>query len=630
MCGIAGAITREGSPSITRVTRDLTTALAHRGPDGAGLWSLGDDGRSSYEAGPEQAAVLALGHRRLSIVDVTNGAQPMPNEDGSVVVSFNGEIYNFVELRRELEAAGHRFRTRADTEVLVHGWEEWGATLFERLNGIFAVALADARHRRVVLARDPLGVKPLFIGATDDGMTWWSSELRAAVSCGLTGREVASDALRLFLTLRFIPSPMSIYRNAAKVPPGHYCLVAAEQSGVIPEFHRYSSRIRSDAAPRGAREWREAMAIELNAAVSRQMMSDVPVGNLLSGGVDSAVVATLMKQASPTAPQCFAIGFRSDEIPNESMAARDVAAELGLPLTAVEVTPDSYRAAWPDAIQQVDEPVGNPGQLLVGLLCEKVRLSHKVVLSGQGADEPLGGYPRHMAERLWRLGRYAPRASAWAASRLLGDDAGERLSRVLAQRDRIDRIVDILAVMAPEDVDALMRVDRNAPTARDLARAAIRRWAEEASDEDSLNALLKVDARMSLADDLLLIADHFSMRSSVELRVPFLDLAFVELVERMPSRYKVSVIGERKWLYRSVARQILPAATGDRLCGITARLGRKQGFSTPSAVWSAATKHAGPIADFIDWQKVNARQNDFSVRQRIAFASLSAWGESAA
>jgi asparagine synthase (glutamine-hydrolysing) len=632
VCGIAGAVTRAPDGRAAALARRLTAALAHRGPDGDGLVGL-RPGDARPAGGAEQAATIALGHRRLSIVDLAGGAQPLANEDGTVWVSFNGEIYNQLELRRELEASGHRFRTRADTEVLVHGWEEWGTALFGRLNGIFAFALADTRRGEVLLVRDPLGVKPLYVGTRHD-LTWFASELRAATEAGASTPDVSVDALKLFLTFRFIPSPWAVHEDAWKVPPSHYVRLTPDRAGQAPTFESYASSIESSAQPKSRLEWREAIGTELRRAVQRQLMADVPVGVLLSGGVDSGVVARLMRETAGDAPQAFAIGFSDAGDGGELPAARQAAAEIGVPLDALETDVARYRAAWPAALAHLGEPVANPGQLLVSLLCERVSRTHKVVLTGQGADEPLGGYPRHMAERLWRLGRLAPGLSSRAARGLLGGDAGERLTRVLKQRDRVDRFAEIFAVVTPEAVDTLVR--GGSGSARELARAAVGRWLDAAgSSDDAMNVLLRVDARLSLPDDLLLVADHFSMRSSVELRVPFLDLAFVELVERMPSRYKLSAFGERKWLYREAASRILPRETAARLCGWRARLGRKAGFSTPAEAIARSLDGAElargreRLADAIDWSAAR-RAAAQGPRQTGALGVLALWSQHAA
>lgn len=596
MCGIAGALAAITTARVPEAVARLTAALQHRGPDGEGYWfdGAGITGRLSRSQLPREARV-GLGHRRLSIVDLSTGDQPMSNEDGSVWISYNGEIYNHLELRSQLQAAGHRFTTKADTEVLLHGWEEWGEDVLSRLNGIFALALTDVRTGVTLLARDPVGVKPLCLGI-QSGLTWWASELGAARQAALSSRVVSHDALKLFLLFRFIPAPTAIFEGVWKVPPGHFVLLRPSDAGRAPTFRSYQTTIRSSADPRHPAQWREALIGELQSAVARQLMSDVPVGTLLSGGVDSSVVTQMMERHLAYRPQAFGIGIRSPGGLDEVAAGELAAGILGVPFTPTLVDESEYLAAWPKAFAGVGEPIGNSGGLLVQLLCGTVGRTHKVVLSGQGADEPLGGYPRHMAERLRWIGRLSPQISSWAAERLLGADAGKRLRRVLRTTDRIDRYLEIFTVVEPALVDGL--VPGGAP-ARDVGRGAISRWASGQETGDELNNLLRVDARLSLADDLLVIADHFSMRSSVELRVPFLDLAFLELAERMPSRYKVSRLGERKWLYRQAAARYLPRKLAKRLCGIRARVGQKQGFTTPVDRWFAA--EGGPLGPARDW-----------------------------
>ncbi|PYP74131.1 MAG: asparagine synthase (glutamine-hydrolyzing) [Gemmatimonadetes bacterium] len=575
MCGIAGALTadtgRDVGPLITR----LTAALVHRGPDGSGIHLA--CGRS-----------IALGNRRLSIVDVAGGAQPMANEDERVWVVFNGELYNHLELRRELERLGHSFRTRADTEVLVHGWEQWGPGLLERLNGVYAFGVLDGRAGAPTLwlARDPIGVKPLYIGVTD-GIWWFASELAAARGCGLLSADLRREAFDEYLVYRFVPSPGTFYRNAWKVPPGHLCRLSVAElpAAPPPAFVPFATRFAPASLPRSRGEWAEALRAGLAAAVRRQLMSDVPLGSLLSGGVDSTLITGMMRDALPEAPAAFAVGFtgngsRGEEL-DELGAARRAAAVLGVPLTEVAIAEEDYLAAWPQQVAALGEPIANSGALMVGILCRTVRLTCKVVLAGQGADEPLGGYPRHVTERFYPLARLARPLLGRLPERLLSADRVARLRRVAGVSDEAGRFTETLAVFGVREAVALTRHQLD-PGA--LAEP-VRRWLPLDGGDDAVNRLLLVDARLSLADDLLIVADHMSMASSVELRVPFLDLEFLALVERMPSAYKISRLGERKWLYRRAVEPLLPGALRSVLTGWRARTGRKLGFSTPLERW---------------------------------------------
>ena len=631
MCGIAGAITREPGPSAVEVTSALTRALTHRGPDGSGFWTDTNPSSVISEAGLPNAARVVLGHRRLAIVDIAGGSQPLSNEDQSIWVSYNGEIFNAPDLRRDLIRAGHVFRSNSDTEVLVHGWEAWGEEMFGRLNGMFAFALAERDTGVVWIVRDPVGIKPVYVG-THGALTWWASELGAAREAGVTSNAIDRDALKLYLTFRFVPSPLSIFENAWKVPPGSFARLTPRDVGQRPTFQVYRSAIRSSAEPHRRSDWAAAMTDGLAAAVKRQLMSDVPVGSLLSGGVDSSLVTMLMRDAMEQPPVAFGVGFSSHGQSSEIAAARRAATLLGVPLVERAIADAEYLEAWPESHRRVGEPVGNSSSLLLGMLCERVAQTHKVVLTGQGADEPLGGYPRHVSERLYQIGRRAPVLSAAVAQRLLGSDAGERLRRVLSARGQAERYAEILTVISATEVDALVPGGR---PARELAAEAVARWIAPDSNRDPLNALLKVDASMSLADDLLLVADHFSMAASVELRVPFLDLELLELLDRMPSRYKISWTGRRKWLYREAAMARLPRALSQSLGGFRAERGKKIGFHTPverwfngpaiGSRWIEQLERVAALNISVARQKYADTRDPKITRQRLALFALAEW-----
>lgn len=573
MCGIAGVFADDPSTDVEAIARRLREALAHRGPDGAGLRLV--LGRSG-----------ALGHRRLSIVDPEGGAQPMGNEEGSLWVVFNGEIYNHRDLRIELERAGHRFSTRADTEVLVHGWEEWGPKLLPRLNGIYAFAVWDERGgvdaATLWLARDPLGVKPLYVGRAP-GMRWFASELGAARAVGLVDSALSRQGLAEYLVYHYVPSPGTIYRDAWKVPPGYFCALPSSSSDG-PNFRRAEDGFVPAVLPRGRRAWRAALRDGLSAAVNRQLMADVPVASLLSGGVDSTVVTRLMRDGLGQPPVAYSIGFAASKGVNELEPAARAARALGVPQVTVEAREDEYFEAWRQHSSSMGEPIANSGMLLVGRLCATVSARFKVVLTGQGADEPLGGYPRHAAERYRRLGNLVAPALRALPEGILSSDRVRRLRRTGAALDEARRFAEIFAVFSPAEAERLVPGGDGVDSLVD----PVRRWLPEDGDGDGVNRLLYVDARLSLADDLLTVADHMSMASSVELRVPFLDLEFMGLVERMPSRYKVSRLGERKWLYRQAVAPLVPAELRDSLLGWRGRVGRKLGFTTPLDAWSSA------------------------------------------
>ncbi|HET9235068.1 MAG TPA: asparagine synthase (glutamine-hydrolyzing) [Candidatus Eisenbacteria bacterium] len=570
MCGICGIVGAHEEDDISRPLEQLTEALHHRGPDGGGIHYF--RGRSA-----------GLGHRRLSIVDLALGAQPMSGEDGRIWVSYNGEIYNYRALRAELVQLGYAFRTNADTEVVVQGFAAWGPKLFGRLNGIYAFALYDGRSDPgdLWLVRDPAGVKPLYLGR-HRGAWWFASELDAARTVGCMDTDLRLDALDEYLVYRFIPSPGTPFRNTWKLPPGYYCRIPLDRLPEEPRFERFETNFEPAVLPKTDDEWAEALRSGLAAAVERQLMSDVPVGVLLSGGVDSTAVSSVMRDRMPEPPQAFAVGFRGQAGVDELQAARASARALGLPLREVEVTSESYLEAWlRDVVSRVGEPISDYGSLLVALLCQEVRKTHKVVLTGQGADEPLGGYARHFAERLYPAARRLGPLLDILPERAGASDRVARTRRMARVSDRAQRFTEIMAVFAPSEVASL--TGRNGDV--DRFAAPVRRWLVEPANGDSLNALLTVDARLSLADNLLLLSDHMAMASSVEMRVPFLDLEFLALLERMPSRLKVSRFGDRKWLYRRSVAPLIPAELREPLLGRQARTGRKLGFSVPIEAW---------------------------------------------
>lgn len=567
MCGIAGIFSSRPGADVSACLEDLTHHLAHRGPDGVGYRYF-------------QGRAWGLGHRRLSIVDLETGAQPMANEDETVWIVFNGELYNHLDLRHELEARGHRFRTQSDTEAIVHGWEEWGVDVLPRMNGIYAFALFDCRTRDLWIARDPAGVKPVYLGVTDG--TWWlASELLAARRAGLVTGPIRRSALAEFLVYRFIPSPGTPFQRAWKVPPGHLCRINLVEPPTEPCFRPFGFTAPSLPSSLGPQGWSEAIRDGLGRAVARQLMADVPIGVLLSGGVDSTVVTRLMLGAGGPKPAGFAIGFSDVPDGGELPVARRAARALEVPLTEVAVAQEAFLEAWPAQVAALGEPIANSGVLLVGLLCRAVCRTHKVVLTGQGADEPLGGYPRHTAERFYPLAARLQRLLAVLPPGLTNGDQVRRMQRIAGTPSEATRFSEILAVFSPAEAaswcdDSIDAESLSEPVAT---------WLGAVQADDSVNRLLAVDARLSLADDLLLVADHTAMASSVELRVPFLDLELLAMIERMPSKYKVSLLGERKWLYRRAVRDLLPPPLRPRLTGWRARTGRKMGFTTPLERW---------------------------------------------
>jgi len=592
MCGLAGFWALTSDPNVSQIASRLASELKHRGPDDAG-WLLAWPGARRVEAVRSLASAhheasppeLVFTHRRLSIVDIAGGWQPISNEEGTVWIVYNGEIYNHFGLRRELEALGHRFATRSDTEMVVHAYEAWGPDAFARFNGMFAFALWDAPRRRLMLARDPLGVKPLYFGYSRKGL-WFASEVKAAIQATLCSPALNVPALELYLTYRFVPSPETLFRGVSRVPPGHWVVTDLESRawGAPTRFAPFPPPQDEKA---DVEEWVEQLARATRQAVDGQRMSDVPVGALLSGGLDSSIVVAVMRDLQQEPVPTYAIGFSGGANEAELAVARRAASVLGTAHHEVAVDEGSFFAEWVETISQLDEPVASPGHTLVGLLCRRVGQDLKVVLTGQGADEPLGGYLRHSAERwLHVLGRRPVAALLRVAARVVGhSERAHRLAAVASEETLERRFVAAFAVFTARQREALLPLAIRREGGPDAALAPVRRWLAGTEGLDPLNRLLYVDARVSLADDLLIGSDKVSMASSVEARVPYLDLHYLAVAERIPGRFKISWHSGRKHLQRLVGRRLLPPVLARELAALGSGWRRKRGFDVPLRRW---------------------------------------------
>lgn len=557
MCGICGSVNyRTAAPADARTVRAMAASMIHRGPDDDGFHVDGE---------------VALGMRRLSIIDLEGGAQPIANERRSVWVVSNGEIYNFRELRGELTAHGHVFSSRSDTEVIVHAYEEWGLQGFARLNGMFATALWDATERRLVLARDPFGIKPLYY--QDDGVELvFASELRSLFCHPAARRAVDVRALHDFMSLTFVPSPRTAFEGVSKLLPGH--VVVCDRDG--PRIQRFHISI-----PEPLKETEGELVArlehELEAAVERQMVSDVPVGVMLSGGTDSTTVATIMSNVAREPVQSFTVGFEGDFSLNELEPARRTAARLGLSHHEVVLSRVDFADSLPSSIWHLEEPIATTSALAFHKICEVARRHVKVVLTGQGADEPFAGYPRYLGERYGWIYRGLPAVLRDSLLTPLADalprnEQLKRAIRSLGSHDEVERMARIYTVLDDELRAELIAGD---VSDGDGLSAAIRRWHGDAAKLDSLGKMLYVDARLSLADNLLLYADKMAMAVSLEARVPFLDLELMALAESIPTSLKIRNLKQKIILKRAMARWLPPDVLRRK----------KVGFGTPVDEW---------------------------------------------
>jgi asparagine synthase (glutamine-hydrolysing) len=551
MCGICGIATSGDSVDVSAL-RAMSELLVHRGPDSGGEHVEG---------------AVGLAARRLSIIDLEHGDQPIANEDGSCVVVQNGEIYNYPELRRELQRAGHELRTRCDTEAIVHLYEEHGLGFAERLRGMFAVAIHDSRRRRVVLARDRYGIKPLYYRIVGGDLRF-ASEVRA-----LPRGEIDLDALEAFLAFNSIPAPYSIFREIRKLPAGHV-LVWENGEARLERYARPGPAPETELREGDEAELVEELRARLRDSVRAHLLSDVPVGVLLSGGVDSAALAALAAQETTGAVHTFTIGFAEQSF-DERADARLVAERYGTEHHELLVRPEPELLLRALA-EAFDEPFADSSALPTYLVSQLAAEHVKVALSGEGGDELFGGYYTYaadlIADRVAPLARVArPLVEALPAStrKASFDYKAKRFVRA-AHLPPLERHHGWKEIFSPE-LRAELTGRRSPFDPLDVYRA---RYAETAGAPE-LARLQDVDFGVYLADDLLVKTDRASMAHSLEARVPFLDTVVTNLAFALPTRLKVRGLA-KKVLLRKAAEPLVPHEVVH---------GRKRGFSIPAAAW---------------------------------------------
>lgn len=564
MCGIAGIYHHTTQrPVDPAVAESMAEALRHRGPDDSGF----------FVEGP-----LAIAMRRLSIIDLDGGHQPMGNEDGSVLVVCNGEIYNYRALRAELESLGHHFRSRSDTEVLVHGYEEFGAGVLGRLNGMFGIALWDRRARRLLLARDRLGIKPLYFSRTPDGLAF-ASELKSLLQYPGIDRTLDRVALRQYLAWNYIPSPRTPFSSVHKLPPATMLFV--EGDSVRSEVYW---RLKDERRPMSLPEAEEGLRAHLDRSVRLQMEADVPVGAFLSGGLDSSALVAALCTARRTPVHTFSIGFGEVGF-DESSHARQVASHLGTIHREEVLRPDCL-GLIDEIAGFLDEPFADDSILPTYLVSRLARQDVKVVLSGDGGDELFAGYDHYKAERLMNLYARVPGSARRAALGLFGRGVERSPTKRGSVGRGLQRLEDALA--CPSFLAQARFMLHGGPSQSDgllLDAASIHpedAWAEPFAavvDDSPYKTGLAhqqfIDLRTYLADDILFKTDRASMAASLEARVPYLDHELVEFAFRIPAQYKLrGLVG--KWILRRVHRGLLPERILRR---------RKSGFSIPVATW---------------------------------------------
>jgi len=564
MCGICGQYNfLSNEPAGKATIEKMTRTLVHRGPD--------DEGYYYSES-------LGFGFRRLSIIDLSTGHQPMSDPDGRVWVILNGEIYNFPDLKKELEAKGYVFRTTSDTEVVVHGYNEWRLDVLDHLNGMFGIAIWDDARKMLVLARDRMGIKPLYYALDERGLLF-GSEIRAILAAKNAKPEPDATALSLFLQYRYTPSPLTAFRGIKKLAPGTR-LVVRDGAAKVERWWRYRP-VPFEPMPTAEQATEELLEL-YKQAVKRQLISDVPLGLLLSGGVDSALLLALMNLSCrewKTFTIGFDSGFRNDEL---ALAVR-TAEIMDAPNYRVELDREMFEKSMPEIIRALEEPVAASSVVPMYHVCRRAREEVKVVLIGQGPDELFGGYTRHLGVRYgaywWSLPGAVRSPVSAVLKRVLRNEAIKRALYSLDVPSRLKRYQQAFSLVSAERMSALFK-DGVLPNG--ASDEILNCWGDLEplmQGTDELGGFQFLEIRSSLPDEILMYGDKLSMAHGLEARVPFLDQDVVEYVERLSASFKVHR-GSRKWLHRRVAKSFLPAEIIDR---------KKLGFETPVDDWFRAS-----------------------------------------
>lgn len=586
MCGITGLV---GDADRQLVSR-MTATLRHRGPDADGLVT---------------GQGWAFGHRRLSIIDLSRGAQPMSTPDGTLCVTYNGEVYNFAALRRQLQGLGHTFATHSDTEVLLYAFRQWGEDMVQRLNGMFAFAIWDDRARRLFVARDRVGIKPLYWATwVEDGQTRlaFASEPKALLQCSAISRQLDVVALDAYLDLLYVPPPHSMYVGISQLPPGHTLTFADGEAKV----RRYWDAPPAPESGRSLDEWAEQLAPILEDAIAARTIADVPLGAFLSGGVDSSTIVAVLSERGHSPVETFCVGYGAEgQQWDERPVARRVAQYFSTNHHEVELTVDVLGGLEP-MVRGFDEPFGSPTALLASALSKYTRSFVKVALAGDGGDELFGGYPRYRGMLLSGWVDKVPGPALSVAHRLMNRlperaraRAYQRWARQFLEGSQIDpaqRYASWVTYCRVAERDALLSADtRAAAVAAGRLDPVVEHFAAPVRG-DLVERAAYADLHGFLPHNVLRGSDRMSMAHSLELRVPFCDHRLVEACARVPSRHRLGPVMTKRVL-RRIMKGRLPDEVLER---------PKLGFNAPLAVWLQRDLDR-LVADWLSPESITAR-----------------------
>ena len=542
MCGIAGILGIDDKELVKK----MVNAIKHRGPDEEGYYV--DEN-------------LTMGMCRLSIIDLKGGSQPIYNEEGDIVVIQNGEIYNYRELREELEEKGHKFYTNSDTEVIIHAYEEYGFDCLNKLNGMFAIAIWDSNKRRLFLARDRLGVKPLYYTVIDSKLIF-ASEIKAILEYPIQ-RTVCKEALAKYFALRYVPAPLTIFEGIMKLEPGHY--IVADENGFKKEKYWELPVVELNGSES---HFQETILKMLRESVKKRLVSDVPLGAFLSGGVDSSTVVAIMSELMDEPVKTFSVGFTGKEY-DESSFARIVAEEFGTEHHEIFIDIDDINIL-PKIIWHFDEPIADAAAIPTYMLSQLARKKVKVVLTGEGGDEIFAGYERYVAELRFKHLKYISFLfKPFKYLKVNPESWSYKYLRFLSSRQSL---IDsyITRIEGYHNVNIL---EYEANSVSDMVKSTF-------ITNDYLKNMIYFDIKYWLPDDLLMKVDKMTMGNSLEAREPFLDYRLVEFAFNIPSRYKIKN-GEEKYIFKKAIDNILPREIVGR---------KKHGFNVPIKQWFRESK----------------------------------------
>lgn len=553
MCGICGQYNfKDHSPVIPENIKRMTRTMVHRGPDEEGF----------YFSGP-----IGFGFRRLSIIDIEGGSQPMSDTEKSVFIVFNGEIYNFPELKNQLQHLGHQFQTNSDTEVIVYGYKQWGIHVLSHLQGMFGLAIWDERKKQLFLARDSMGIKLLYY-KIEDGNIYFASEIRAILSVSNKKPEVDPVSLNLFLRYRYTPSPRTLFKGIKKLAPGTLLTFSGCNENIT-RWYNYKP-IPFNPMP-SIMDAQEMLTDLYTKSVKRHLLSDVPVGLLLSGGIDSGLLLAMMNLHGSSWPT-FTIGYGKDYEGDELTLAEKTASFFSAKHISVKLSKNEFEINLPKIVSFLEEPVATSSIVPMYFVSKRAHQDVKVALIGQGPDELFGGYLRHLGIRYGAYWRNSPTWLVKAfifAIKMIPNETLNRGAYSLHIKKRMKRYQNVFSIMPQETVNGLFLDGILDSDAGDQILECWQDLSPLMENTDELGGFQFLEIRSSLPDELLMYADKLSMAHSLEVRVPYLDREIVEFVEKLNAGFKIRN-GARKWLHKRICTNFLPKSIINR---------KKRGFA---------------------------------------------------